>query len=499
MAKTSTLFEAANNFTTTTNGMGAYKSTFNACLDLFFIGPSLRTSPEDIGSYVVKAYEENPLVTLKLLFYFRDIRGNGVGQGERAIFRAGIKKLIELDSEIVLPNLKYIPTYGRWDDLLYICNNNSPKNIINEVGNIVRGQLKEDIENIKENKSVSLLAKWLPSCNTSSDTTRRKAAWVRKVIFNNMPEKVYRKTLSTLRSAIGILETYMSQKNYTFDYSKLPGKALLNHTAAFLRHDSKRFLEYKKALESSDSSAKINASTLSPADIIHKIAWNDNVDDFFNLAWKALPNYFDEKVAKKNWLAVADVSGSMYETPLENSVAMALYIAERNTGIFKDQVITFTEKPRFFTIDPELSLKEKFDILTENAGFNTDLDAVFEILLSTAQKYNISQEEMPEAIIIITDCQFDTSYCGTVSMSDGVFDMIKKRYSAAGYIAPKLVFWNAAKQNYNNVPITQNEQGVILVSGTRPGMFETILGNKSPFDFMMDVINNERYNIICVS
>ena len=59
-----------------------------------------------------------------------------------------------------------------------------------------------------------------------------------------------------------------------------------------------------------------------------------------------------------------------------------------------------------------------------------------------------------------------------------------------------MVFWNAAQRDYGNLPVTQHQYGAILVGGCKPGMFEQILSGKTPADFMLQVLNGERYATI---
>ena len=516
--KKSELFKAVakeTNSTVTTNGMAAYKSTLDANLDLFFQGPACRNQIDNFINYLDAAWSEDPLMALRCLFYFRDIRGNGIGQGERKIFREGLRHIAKINPNIVIKNIKYIPFFGRWDDVISLLNINSK--IDEEIKNIVTTQFRMDIDAIKNGKPVSLLGKWLPSCNTSSKNTRELSKQVRHIIFNDMSEKTYRKTLSILRKAIDIIETHLSQKEYNFDYSKIPGKAALKYVKAFCRNDNERYTKYREALAEAlrnpevKSDVKFNAGTLSPADIIKKMYGNINNlfysqdiaqtnKDIADSAWRSLPNYFG-KEKYRNWLAIADNSGSMTMdngAPLFNAVGMALYIAERNEGIFKDQVISFSNAPKFITVDSSLPLYDRAKKFVEDVHYSTDLMAVFTLLLNTAVKAGISQCDMPEAIVIITDCQFNaTDYGGICRNCDkSSFEQIKEMYRQAGYEMPKLVYWNASTCDYANMPITVNDFGVILASGNKPGMFKQILSNAKPDQFMKDILNDERYQVI---
>ena len=41
-------------------------------------------------------------------------------------------------------------------------------------------------------------------------------------------------------------------------------------------------------------------------------------------------------------------------------------------------------------------------------GMSTDLQKVFEVLLTTAKKHNVKQEDMPNYLLIVSDMQFNT-------------------------------------------------------------------------------------------
>lgn len=110
----------STNFAYTENGAITHKTTQSNLLDMFAMGAAMRNRPdEDIILMWRKAYAENPLYALRCLFYIRDIRG---GQGERRFFRLCIKDLAVQDPDTVKRNLKYIPEFGRYDDLYCLFN-----------------------------------------------------------------------------------------------------------------------------------------------------------------------------------------------------------------------------------------------------------------------------------------------------------------------------------------------------------------------------------------
>ena len=59
-----------------------------------------------------------------------------------------------------------------------------------------------------------------------------------------MNDAQYRKMLSTLRAKISIIENNLREKDYTFDYSKQPSKAMFKYRKAFMRNDGDRYDEF---------------------------------------------------------------------------------------------------------------------------------------------------------------------------------------------------------------------------------------------------------------
>lgn len=542
MSKNS-LFEAIkedNNVTTTANGMTANVSTLSDVLDLFTQGATYRNNAYGLETQVLKAYNEDKLSTIRTLFYFRDIRGNS-GQGERTVFRNGMRALIKADETTIAKVLKHIPFYGRWDDLLTLWGISSITNDV--IKEIVITQLMADQSALAsgEYSKVSLLAKWMPSINTSSPKTRALAKTICKDMLGQTPRN-YRKMLSNLRGALHIIERYISKKKYTFDYSKIPGAAMKKYSKAFARNDAERWGEYLKKLhavttikyqqqgfqclsttvdslvpmsaedfgytEEDLKGIKANTQNLYPYEIVEKV-WN-MVHGYFNIndtdseqlsmydsMWKNQKNYFGGDSANQNWLAVADVSGSMYGRPIQVAISLAMYIAEHNHGLFKDKYMTYSANPQLVEIDRNWDLYTKVKMIAnKDIGYNTDLIKVFDTVLKAAVRKHIPQSEMPASIVIISDMQFDAYQ---MTNTDGrSISIIKEKYEKAGYTMPKIVYWNVAEDNYGNTPITVNDRGVVMVNGCKPGMFEQILQGIGPVDFMLSIINDARYQQITI-
>lgn len=506
-----TLFDAVkkyDNGTETENGCAAYKSTLSACLDLFFNACSCRRDPAQAGSLVLDAYKEDKLACLRLLFYIRDIRG---GQGEREVFRAGMKEIIKFAPCDVTHLMKLVPEFGRWDDLFALYG--IDKLIDTEIKLVVLDQTGKDLIAWHEDKpyDISLIWKWLPSENASSKSTSALAKKIRKEIFG-LDSKSYRKQLSKMRKILKIVERDISAKEYkNINYSNLPSKAAQKYKQAFIRNDCVRYSEYieklTNAVRSGTNDVKINTATLYPYDILRPLVnaacsyrdidVGENEIKLLDATWKSQKDYFSGSASHENWLTVADVSGSMTcakMLPMCASVSLAMYTAEHNTGIFADKFITFSARPEFVQIDKNWTIQQKVKhIMSSDWGMNTDLEAVFELILSAARRYNVHPKDMPNHLLIISDMQFDECTRGTA------LDTIRQKYALYGYELPKVIFWNVAGNYKANVPAMKNDNGVILFSGYKPGMFEQMVSGTTPLEFMLSVVNSERYSIIKVN
>lgn len=471
------------NETETTNGAKAYKSTQSAVLDLFSQGGAMRERrDEDIVQLFSKAFAENALLAMKTLFYLRDITS---GQGERKFFRLAIKHLALHHADSLAKNLQLIPQFGRWDDLWVLLDTELKANVIN----LVVKQLQADVVS----KQPSLLAKWMPSENASSYQTKKYAKILREAI--GMQPKKYRKILSSLRKQIKLVETNLSKKDYQhIQYDKLPSKAGMKYRQAFFRNDLERYQAFLDSL--SKGEVKVNSSTLYPHEIVGKIfggGWGVRYVSpqdikLFEGQWENLPNFLGE--SHDDSLVMADVSGSMTGTPMNVSVALAMYIAERNHGIYKDHFMTFTDKPSLVKIQGG-DIVEKVKNITARVGYSTNIARALQTILDVAVKNKLSNDELVKRLLIISDMQFDDySIDGT---SVHIFKAMKQKFEQHGYTFPEIVFWNV--NAYGNTPMTMNEQGVMLVSGFSPSIMKQILNaeGKTPYDFMLEVIMSDRY------
>ena len=487
------------NVARTENGDLAYRSTGSACLDFFSLCGGMRRNLSDLDKLFAKAYAENPVVAIKILFYMRNIRG---GLGERNSFRVLLKELAQFYPEMAKQIVYAVPEYGRWDDLLVLLDTPVKDDAIS----LIKNQIEKDKKAIEKAEEVSLLGKWLPSINTSSKESVARAKIVMAAL--DMKAVEYRKLCSALRKEIKILEDNLRRKDYTFDYSKQPSQAMLRYKKAFMRNDEERYKSFlNKVVEQAEKLArgeeipeeekvKLNTKTLYPYQIV--APFMDGWSGFKHLpdekalpleaSWKAL----DRGTFGSKTIVVRDGSGSMYCSgdfaAINIATSLALLFAEQLEGAYKNSFITFSSKPELIQV-PETAdtLEKKLNFISKfNDCSNTDIGKVYNLILQVAKSGNVPKEEMIERVLIISDMEFDCC-----SSKDSTFEFYKKAFEEAGYELPEIVFWNVEARD-THLPVTQNEKGVKLVSGASANIFASVVSGDlkvvTPYEFMLQML-----------
>ena len=495
--------KSASNWAITENGGITHKTTNSDLLDMFAMCAAMRNrSDEDVILMFQKAFAENAELAMKMLFYIRDVRD---GQGERRFFRTVMRwAATRKDTrESVRKNIQYFPEFGRWDDLYCLVGTPLEKDALS----LMKEQLALDVQC----KTPSLLAKWLKSENASSGETHRLADITRRYL--GMTHREYRKTLSILRARINVLEVLMSANRWDeIEFDKIPSKAGLIYKNAFARRD---IIKAKYEKFAKDENTKVNAAALYPYEVVEKAIelmsqgyWGrksialDNVDRLMiNKYWDNLSDFFQG--AKLNALCMVDTSGSMSGTPINVATSLGLYCAEKAGGPFAGHYISFSSRPQLIATEG-VDFCDKVDrIVRTNLCENTNIEAAFDMVLTTALANRVPQEDLPEFILVISDMEFDSatgnywrrngsSMCK--ANAESVMETIERKWNAAGYRMPKLIYWNVDARQAN-IPMIGNHY-VSYVSGFSPSIFKSIVTGKTGWDLMMEAIGGERYACI---
>jgi hypothetical protein len=460
----------------TKNGMKARKTSASAVLDFFGKAGSSR------GTSLVKefaaALADNEDLAIRALLWTRDIRS---GAGERKQFRDLLSALESANPDLAGKLMHKVPLLGRWDDLFAYADPINRRKAFEMYADALRN-------------GDGLAAKWAPR---EKSTKSAVAFELRKAL--GLSPKEYRKLLS---ATTNVVETQMCAKTWNeINFSHVPSLASARYQKAFGRNAGEAYSAYLRELQKPEAErnpkVKINASAVYPYDVVKSVVkGNAAVADE---QWKALPNY----VGNARIMPMVDVSGSMGSLrythtgtvqPIDVAVSLGLYLSEKNTSDFKDMFLTFSGSPKLEVLKGTLSQRVA-QLEKAHWDMNTNLHKAFEEILRVAVKGNVSQEDMPEIVLVLSDMQFDSC----TRFDDSAQEMIKRKYAEAGYAVPKIVFWNLSPYGNNNTPVRFDDKGVCHVSGFSPAIMKSVLSVEdledfTPFNIMVKTLMNERYD-----
>ena len=455
--------------TRTHNGAITNSTSQSHLVDLFFIAWTLiGKNPSEYMQKRHAAFLEDKTLAMRLLFWMRDVRwGAGVRDAFNYIYN-------QLSAEDKKHYSTFIPLYGRWKDIFELAEQD-----FDSFKDYICGYFIPDIHG-----DWGLFCKWFPRKWKLFEMVR-KELW--------LTPKQLRKII--VKGSDTVEQKMSAKQREEILYEHVPSKALAKYQKAFERHDEYRFNKFIN-----QTPELVKSTTLFPADIFkeYKQGKNDNV---IEAQRKNLPDYIQ---SDKTFLPMIDVSGSMtwadYSnetgiTPIMNSVALGLYLAERNKSIFKDAFMSFSSEPKMHYIKWD-TIRDKFAYIEKDPtmGYSTNIQGAFDLILSSARRSHLSQSDMPDYLLILSDMEFD---CYSVWWDRTNYEEIEAKYRMAGYKMPNLVFWNL-NWRVGNVPVTINDDWVALVSGYSPAIMKSVLSSKvvTPYDVMLETLNSERYAII---
>jgi len=461
----------------TANGMLARKSTASACVDLFYKAGASRG--KNIVPDFTAALVENEDVALRIALWLRDARG---GAGERELFRQIMVHLEKTKPALAAKLLTKVPELGRWDDIFVFKTDALKHQAYTMLGDALRAQN-------------GLAAKWTPRKGETAVEIRN---------FFGMSPKFYRKSLVNMTK---VVEQDMCAKNWdNINFSHVPSVAAARYKKAFFKNAAEAYSAYVAALvKGTDPKVKVNAGAVFPYDVLKGMIGhyhtNYNAEQLVVVEkqWDAMPNF----IGDANVLPLVDVSGSMMcpaggrnsksgTTCLDVAVSLGLYMADKNKGKFKDTFLTFSAKPELLHLKGNI-LDKCHQMVKSEWGMNTDLVKAMNLVLHTAVKAGVPQEEMPEMLLIMSDMQFDQC----ARFDDSAMQMIERKFTEAGYEMPKIVFWNLNASD--NVPVKYDKRGVALVSGFSPAIMTAVLGGDTneftPEAIMLKAVMSDRYSI----
>lgn len=499
----------------TQNGALTHSTTGTALVDFFSM--MTRDIASDVRTDLLKkAWGENPLLIMKLIFHLFDCRG---GKKERYQGEQCLLWLLENHRDDLMANFEHIWFYGYWKSYLIFLGTDLEGEMISFYADAIKRDLAIVSADTAEKKGdlnqLTLAGKWLPRENGAHDKRFAAAKKFAKALGKSM--KQYRTdVLNVLTPHLHVVETKMCAGKWTeIDYEKVTSIAGKRYEKAFPRHDEDGYIAYREKVKAGQ--AKMNTSQNFAHEFvgpyIHRRAMEPDED--IEVRWsqylkqtveRVRQHYTDQNKRMRNMLVVADVSESMYRgcrgikvPPIDVSVGLAMLggalLPEESP--FHRKWMTFSADPQLHATKGETLFDQVQDAQEANWGMNTNLQKMFDLVLTMATSLSVPQEHLPEMFVIISDMEFDKA---TRSNDRTNVEAYKQKFVDAGYTPPDVVFWNVNASSVQ-FPATDNAPGVSLVSGFSPDLFTSLLeeGEMTPYQMMYRVATSPRYNRISVA
>lgn len=339
---------------------------------------------------------------------------------------------------------------------------------------------------------------------------------------------IYRKIISAINVKLKVVETIMSDNRFAdIVPNHVPSGAMSKYGKLAFQNKNKdgsirsekvdrikSAENFKNAFEETRKTGKGIKGKMSGA---HKIAKGyisstlRKEDESIEAMWSNLVHETKESLKVGNGLpscvALCDVSGSMQGVPLEVCVALGILLSSIAPGMWKDNIITFSENPEFHHIVGNSLFEKVQNLKRAKWGCSTNFEKALNLILTTAVKNKLTEEDMPKMLVIFSDMQFNEAegveYYGSGRNCDlkHSANNIKNGFEKAGYEMPHVVFWNL--RAVNALPCESLTEGVSIMSGYSENMLKAFMTNtfqeleqETPWDIVSQVLSSERYNIV---
>lgn len=475
----------------------------NALLNFYTRSEFLREEKsEEIINIFMPAYEKDPVSAMKVLFYIRD---KEEGLGERKVFRVVLNQLGKINSSYLKANINLVPIFGRWDDLYSLFDTALQGDAIR----LIRKQIGLDLKS----KKPSTLAKWLKSENASSKETKTLGRKTRLALDLNSKE--YRVLLSNLRKRVNIVESSISEGKWKLiKYENVSSGAMHKYHKAFLKHDRHRYTDYlnvlnSKKIEKIEPGLDINPKSYFPYDLLEGILMDTAGlnESYFCGLWESMPNYtksigedtlvclgLSHKSSKRNHKIPAYYGG----------IGTILYLLNKNSGDYKDHILTMNTKPNLIKIQGN-TLLEKIKEIEENSFTKeVNLEIALDLILFAAIKNNINKNKMPKRLLFILDDRCKLTYLNyknqakkTSFLSENQYEKFKNKWVLSGYEMPEICFWRIDRYRDNSKIIVDNNN-FKYASGYSHEVFKAIINGEeiSSEVLVEEILLSLRYNLI---
>tara|TARA_Y100000385_G_C13099650_1_gene643658 strand:+ start:2034 stop:3443 length:1410 start_codon:yes stop_codon:yes gene_type:complete len=407
----------------------------------------------ELHKYLSLSAKESIGDTIKAVFYIRHIKGC------RRLGRHSYQWLFLNYPGEFMKVIRKIPEYGRWDDLLWLwpgllqlnseevdfinrnyCSDVKVTDIVilqkyqNDIVRITGEKLVEDRLAMLLNQPVSLCAKWCPSEKDSLDRRYNLVRTLCKAMSWN--KATYRKEyLTPLRKYTRIIEPLMCDNRWSeIDIERVPRCAMKKLKMTFRKRLPANLEYYEKYCKYYKQPSSYE--------------FMGNIYSYTQNEWNNILEMTDKT---HGTISVIDISSSMKKwnysqdydfNPVDVSVGIGILLANTLQGYFKNKFITFSHNPEILTLSETDNVFEHHKHVT-NSDWSTKLDisSVLDILLYTAISYDVTKDEFPRNLLVITDASSENA-------SSVINESIFSKYKKSIYLIPHIKFWNLGSNNH---------------------------------------------------
>lgn len=438
-----------------------------------------------------KALKENFESTMKILFFSRDIKD---GLGMRSLFKEAIKYIGNNYNEDLKVNyINLIPIYGRFDDLYSLFDTPLEK----EVLELFREQINIDLNN----DNPSNLGKWLKSINTSSEESRRLA---RKTADGlNLSYEHYRKTLSILRSKIGVLETDLSENKWNeTKYGDVPSLAYNKYKNAFEKNDNKRFSEYKNINNLNLKEENLNINVF--INILNNIFNEDyKIGDSTKYENSIIDIIDKNNLESENYITAITLNENDIKNKnryLLEALSFSLFYLYNNTGRFKNYIIKTKDVCNLKKIKAKDILEKTNNIINNSCSSKINIESILDLILFAAIKHNINDEDLPSGLLLIVHDIKELYNQNLCSGEDYIsfYNKIHEKWKDSNYTLPEIKILILNKGSFKVKEINDNFK---VIQGSGNESFKFIINSDNDiyknerFKNLNDILNSERYKL----
>ena len=220
------------------------------------------------------------------------------------------------------------------------------------------------------------------------------------------------------------------------------------------------------------------------------------------------------RINLNNSIGLYDVSNSMMDgqniiKPIHICIGFAYVISKLSITPTRNPVgITFDSNPKMFNFKYDLDFVSAIHhIKNQSYGINTDFEKVYRLILNYGIDNNLSQEQMPETIIVISDMEFDLAQNRRNSY-ENAYQTLNYDFERYGYKLPLMIYWNLNSRHYEYM-ISTNQHNVITINGYNSTISKTILEAEvigtinngqiltlTPKELMLKKLNSDRFKLI---